>query len=233
MRYFNEIYKETIENPFVHPTTQPAANDTKLESSIKQLEFNLNDQLKQGIQDARSHHNSIANSLDLNVLQINDIGKNICKKSKISPDSFMQLGFQLAYYKQHGTFVGTYESCSTAAFRHGRTECMRPCTIATQKLCKEIVKPTQNISEIRELINLCSKSHGILTREAAMGQGFDRHLYGLRTTAEENNIEKPDIFRDPAYSNLNYNIISTSTLTSNGLLAGGFGPVVKDGYGIA
>lgn len=232
MRYFNEIYKETIENPFIHPTTQPATNDAKFESAIKQLEFNLNDQLKQGIQDARSHHNSITNSLDISFLQMNDIGKNICKKSKISPDSFMQLGFQLAYYKQHGNFVGTYESCSTAAFRHGRTETMRPCTIATQKLCTEIVKLNKNKEDIRELINQCSKAHGILTREAAMGQGFDRHLFGLKITAEQNKIAKPDIFTDPAYSNLNYNIISTSTLTSNGLLAGGFGPVVKDGYGI-
>lgn len=110
---------------------------------------------------------------------------------------------------------------------------MRPCTLATQKLCTEIVKSNNSKAEIRELINQCSKAHGILTREAAMGQGFDRHLFGLRTTAVENQIPKPDIFTDPAYSNINYNIISTSTLSSNGLLAGGFGPVVKDGYGIA
>lgn len=31
---------------------------------------------------------------------------------------------------------------------------------------------------------------------------------------------------------LDHNIISTSTLSSNALLAGGFGPVVNDGYGI-
>lgn len=99
LRYFNEIYKETTENPFVHPSTQPAANDANFESSIKQLEFNLNEKIKQGIQDATSHHNSITNSLDVNFLQMNDIGKNLCKQSKLSPDSFMQLGFQLAYYK--------------------------------------------------------------------------------------------------------------------------------------
>lgn len=28
--------------------------------------------------------------------------------------------------------VATYESCSTAAFKHGRTETMRPCTIETK-----------------------------------------------------------------------------------------------------
>lgn len=31
-----------------------------------------------------------------------------------------------------GKYVGTYESCSTAAFKHGRTETMRPCTMQTK-----------------------------------------------------------------------------------------------------
>lgn len=38
--------------------------------------------------------------------------------------------------------VGTYESCSTAAFKHGRTETVRPCTIKTAVciiLKKEII----------------------------------------------------------------------------------------------
>lgn len=43
---------------------------------------------------------------------------------------------------------------------------------------------------------------------------------------------KPTIFQDPAYSAINYNILSTSTLSSPDVLAGGFGPVVPDGYGI-
>lgn len=66
-----------------------------------------------------------------------------------------------------------------------------------------------------------------------MGQGFDRHLFALRTAAERIRIlENFDLFKDPAYARINHNIISTSTLSSNALHAGGFGPVVKDGYGI-
>lgn len=65
-----------------------------------------------------------------------------------------------------------------------------------------------------------------------MGQGFDRHLYALRCLAEKANVSC-NIFEDPAYATLNYNIISTSTLSSPAVWAGGFGPVVKDGLGIA
>lgn len=84
---------------------------------------------------------------------------------------------------------------------------------------------------MKHLISQCSVKHSQLTKEAALGQGFDRHLYVLRCLAEKSNISC-NIFEDTAYAALNYNIISTSTLSSPAVWAGGFGPVVKDGLGI-
>lgn len=63
------------------------------------------------------------------------------------------------------------------------------------------------------------------------GQGFDRHLFALRKLAEKSG-KNPDIFQDPAYAMINHNILSTSTLSSPVVIAGGFGPVVDDGFGI-
>lgn len=65
-----------------------------------------------------------------------------------------------------------------------------------------------------------------------MGQGFDRHLLALRLIAEKDKKTNINIFEDSAYKAINHNIISTSTLSSPALLAGGFGPVIKDGFGI-
>lgn len=48
--------------------------------------------------------------------------------------------FQIAYYQIAGTHVTTYESCSTAAFKHGRTEAVRPCTIETQVNALKLIK---------------------------------------------------------------------------------------------
>lgn len=64
------------------------------------------------------------------------------------------------------------------------------------------------------------------------GQGFDRHLFALRKMQEELGKNKSSLFEDPAFAAINYNILSTSTLSTPILLAGGFGPVVSDGYGI-
>ena len=43
----------------------------------------------------------------------------------------------------------------------------------------------------------------------------------------------PDIFTDPIYSHMNHIILSTSTLSSDAVLIGGFAPVTPDGYGVA
>lgn len=190
--------------------------------------------MRTGIRRAKETHQSICNGLDMGIFRQYGMGKKTCKVNKVSPDSIMQLGFQLAHYKQFGKFVSTYESCSTAAFRHGRTETMRPCTVHTKEFCVEVeTKKNGNKSELREIINKCSAYHGELTKNAAMGQGFDRHLFGLRKTAEKNEMAMPELFQDPAYAMINYNIISTSTLSSPNIIAGAFGPVVPDGFGLA
>ena len=60
------------------------------------------------------------------------------------------------------------------------------------------------------------------------GQGFDRHLFALRTLAESEKLTMP-IFEDPSYSYINHIILSTSTLSADAVLLGGFAPVTPDG----
>ena len=77
----------------------------------------------------------------------------------------------MAYYRQYGGTVATYESCSTAAFKHGRTETIRPATAATKKVCEMMTKgSTASLAEIRAALEECSKVHGELTKNAAMGE---------------------------------------------------------------
>ena len=64
-----------------------------------------------------------------------------------------------------------------------------------------------------------------------VGQGFDRHLFVLKTIATKNNLEIP-FFTDPAYAKLNHIILSTSTLSDDRVLLGGFAPVTSDGLGV-
>lgn len=78
----------------------------------------------------------------------------------------------------------------------------------------------------------CSINHSELVKEAAMGQGFDRHMFALRKIAQENNLTVPELYNSYGYNFLNKSILSTSTLSAPSVMAGGFGPVVKEGFGI-
>lgn len=194
----------------------------------------MDDKSKAAIKQAERQYKVTVDSLEMRTMINNNLTKSFCKENKVSPDAIMQLGLQLAYYQQHGEYVGTYESCSTAAFKHGRTETIRPCTKDTKQFCDAVSGKVDiwDENQLRQMIQKCSETHGKLIKEAAMGQGFDRHLFGLKHMAEVHNIPLDPIFVSDAYNKINYNILSTSSLSSDALLAGSFGPVVPDGYGI-
>lgn len=232
LRYFNEIYKDSTENPCLHPNSLPYMPN-KGDNSIQSIDFKLDSRIQNDILKASQLHNQTVAGLDVNILRYTGgINKKTCKNSKVSPDAIMQLAFQLAYRQAFGDYVGSYESCSTAAFRHGRTETIRPCTIATKAFCESVLESDSQKEILLQMLQNCSNVHGQLTKEAAMGQGFDRHLFGMRHMAELNGIEIPELYNDEAFKKINHTIISTSTLASQSVLAGSFGPVVPNGLGI-
>ena len=51
------------------------------------------------LEDAKSDLDERVEDLDLVVLRFEDFGKDFIKSQKMSPDGFMQLALQLAYYK--------------------------------------------------------------------------------------------------------------------------------------
>jgi len=234
LRYLNEIYRDTTKQSYVSTSTPhtPADGDTH---NVRFLDFEIDDKTKAAVETAYSKNASIMSNLDMNVMRYPNLNKGTCKRHGLSPDSIMQLSFQLAYRQAFQRYVGTYESCSTSAFRHGRTETMRPCTMATKAFCEAVLQPAQkqpSAGELRAMIDKCSSIHGQLTKDAAMGQGFDRHLFALRHIAQLEGLPQPALYETEAYKRINYNIISTSTLGADTVIAGSFGPVVKDGLGL-
>lgn len=69
-----------------------------------------------------------------------------------------------------GCTAPTYESCSTAAFKHGRTETIRSATTATVACSEAFDKNNPaGVEEMIELVKNSSTMHGQLTKDAAMG----------------------------------------------------------------
>ena len=59
-------------------------------------EFKLTDDLKTDIRKAQENLRNAVSNLDMQYLKYERYGKNYLKKKKISPDSFMQLAFQVS-----------------------------------------------------------------------------------------------------------------------------------------
>lgn len=228
VRYVDNVVKDSIEKPFIHPNSTPASIDS---SVVRCLEFKMDEEIKDGIQMALERLNKAAQDLDFKWLLYHNFGKDFIKKQKLSPDAILQLAFQMAYYRQHGKTVATYESCSTAAFKHGRTETIRPATVATKNCTLAFAEKNAPAAKLRKLMEECSQVHNTLTKEAATGHGFDRHLFMLRRMADPHNL--PELFRDPAYQLINHIILSTSTVSNPVLEIAGFGPVTPNGLGVA
>ena len=229
MRFFDDILNDNFSTAYV-------SNDASMPSScqahgVQEIQFNLDDDLKSRIDKARRSHLEKLSTLDFKAMRRDGFGKNACKKVKVGPDALMQLAFQIANLKVNGSFAPTYESCSTAIYRHGRTETVRPLTAEMHK-CAVAFDQKRGKDKLVSLMQQCSKAHMEMTKNAAQGQGWDRHFFALRNLMAESNASLPDIFRDSSFQKINHIILSTSTLSSTNFGVGGFCPVTPDGYGL-
>lgn len=87
----------------------------------------------------------MADDLQLHILHHNVYGKGFVKKCKLSPDAYIQMALQLAYYRDAGKFCLTYESSMTRLFREGRTETVRPCTLESAAFVKIMEDPNEKV----------------------------------------------------------------------------------------
>ena len=69
---------------------------------------------------ANAKYRDWTKTLGLDYVVYDKMDRNYFKQNKLSPDSMFQLAFQMAYYKMFsGKTPVTYESSSTAVFKHG------------------------------------------------------------------------------------------------------------------
>ncbi|KAI9199507.1 acyltransferase ChoActase/COT/CPT [Polychytrium aggregatum] len=182
--------------------------------------------------EAQRHFDSHRDKHDLHVLYYPGYGKNFIKSAKFSPDAYVQMAIQLAYYKMHGQSCATYESAQTRKFKYGRTETCRTCSTLTvdfvKKMCAADVPASVVLGSLRAAVD----GHVKYMVDAVEAKGVDRHLMGLKLCLEPGE-PVPSFFDDPVYQQTRHWKLSTSQITSEYYDGYGWGEVVPDGYGIA
>uniref|UniRef100_A0A8C3ARM1 Carnitine O-acetyltransferase n=1 Tax=Cyclopterus lumpus TaxID=8103 RepID=A0A8C3ARM1_CYCLU len=193
----------------------------------QKLHFNITPEIKKDIEKAQ-----LAQDLDMRVMVFGHFGKNVPKTHKMSPDAFIQMALQLAYYRMYQCCCATYESASQRMFRLGRTDTIRSASSASATFVKAFDDPSkQNIEKV-DLMVKAVNAHRSYTTMAISGQAIDRHLLGLKMVAVEENLSIPDIYTDTTYAKALHYKLSTSQVPSKTDCIMCFGPIVPDGYGV-
>lgn len=236
LSYFNKVQEHIISecslNPDVRGMRSPIVSDKPTE-----VRFVLSDNIKTEIASAVQFHNDQIDGLEVSFGQNFEINRQWMAKYNIGADGFLQLSLQITHNELHGWPCATYESASTCAFQHGRTETIRPCTADARELTKFYneanIDDIEDCRELDRLLRKAIKTHNGITKDCLSGDGFDRHLFGLLHQATVKGAQKPLFVQDKTFSVMNHFRMSTSTLNSPHVKIGGFGPVVDDGYALS
>eukprot|EP01061_Rhynchopus_euleeides_P046471 TRINITY_DN8835_c0_g1_i1.p2 TRINITY_DN8835_c0_g1~~TRINITY_DN8835_c0_g1_i1.p2 ORF type:complete len:821 (+),score=385.82 TRINITY_DN8835_c0_g1_i1:45-2507(+) len=183
--------------------------------------------------------------LDLLLWEFADYGKGLVKKAKVSPDAWIQMALQLAYFRDQGRFDLTYESSMTRLFAEGRTETIRSCTTQSCAWVRSMDDPNATKEQRLDLLREATEQHTVTSRKAMVGKGVDRHMFAMYVVAVGKGIEA-DFVKNAV--SLPYKL-STSQVPQRQLPkgawpnadmgdkhytpSGGFGPVADDGYGVS
>nr|XP_004657903.2 choline O-acetyltransferase [Jaculus jaculus] len=175
----------------------------------------------------------IVKNLDFVVYKFENYGKAFIKKQKYSPDAFIQVALQLAFYRLYQRLVPTYESASIRRFQEGRVDNIRSATSAALAFVQAVTdrKATVLASEKLRLLQAAIQAQTEFTVMAITGMAIDNHLLALRELARDLCKELPEMFTDETYLMSNHFILSTSQVPTTMEMFCCYGPVVPNGYG--
>ncbi|KAI9807550.1 MAG: hypothetical protein M1825_005490 [Sarcosagium campestre] len=193
LRLASDVYTDTIlrfartingKAPSLWSSTSPdpAKRDPEsfgdVNTTPHKLEWDMLPELRTALRFAETRLADLIQQNEFRTLEFAGYGKNFMTSMGFSPDAFVQMAFQAAYYGLYGRVECTYEPAMTKVYFHGRTEAIRSVTQESTDFVKTFWgenPPTQKVETLRKA---CSK-HTTITKECAKAQGQDRHLYAL------------------------------------------------------
>lgn len=206
------------------------------------LRWDLSPELVSHIEASSLAAVALLEDVDLHLLTHTAYGKGFMKKCRCSPDAFLQMALQLAYYRDAGRFSLTYEASMTRLFREGRTETVRPVTCESRAWVLAMQEPNATVQERRQKLAVACARHQRGYQDAMCGKGIDRHLFCLYVVSKYLEVDSPflrEVLSEPwrlSTSQTPHNqtsLLDLSKFPDFISAGGGFGPVADDGYGVS
>jgi carnitine O-acetyltransferase len=193
LRFASDVYTDTIlrfartingQAPSLWKTTSPDPCKRDPESfgdvttTPHKLEWDMTPELNVAVRFAETRLADLISQNEFECLDFSGYGKNFITSMGFSPDAFVQMAFQAAYYGLYGRVECTYEPAMTKAYLHGRTEAIRSVTEESTNFVQTFWADNPPEAKVEALRKACEQ-HVNNTKSCAKGEGCDRHLYAL------------------------------------------------------
>ncbi|KZZ97378.1 carnitine acetyl transferase [Moelleriella libera RCEF 2490] len=193
LRFASDVYTDTIlrfartingQAPTMWTSTSPDPSKRDAESfgdvntTPRKLEWDMIPELSIAVRFAETRLADLIEQNEFQCLDFDSYGKNFITSMGFSPDAFVQMAFQAAYYGLYGRVECTYEPAMTKFYLHGRTEAIRTVSQESVDFVQAFWADNPAEQKIEALKRACQK-HVQSTRECLKAEGCDRHLYAL------------------------------------------------------
>ncbi|KAF4625067.1 hypothetical protein G7Y89_g13105 [Cudoniella acicularis] len=193
LRFASDVYTDTIlrfartingQAPSLWASTSPdpskrdPASFGDVSTTPHKLEWDMVPELGIALRFAETRLADLIQQNEFQTLDFGYYGKNFITSMGFSPDAFIQMAFQAAYYGLYGRVECTYEPAMTKLYLHGRTEAIRTVSPESVDFVQTFWAENPPQAKVDALRKACQK-HTANTRECSKAQGCDRHLYAL------------------------------------------------------
>lgn len=188
LRFISDIYTDLIlklarningaENTLFDTNIKFASGrDNDLKPVPKLLEFNKTPELMNLVHLSETRLTDLLNQHEYKTLTMK-LDSHLLAKLNLSVDSFLQIGFQIAYYALYGRIANSIEPITTRKFRDARTELIAVQNELIAGLVKLFITSSEDAPKW-DTFKRCCEMHKLLYRDAMAGKGFERHLGAL------------------------------------------------------
>lgn len=160
------------------PSKRDPASFGDVHTTPHKLEWDMGPELNIAVRFAETRLADLIEQHEFRTLDFQHYGKNFITSTGFSPDAFVQMAIQAAYYGLYGRVECTYEPAMTKTFFHGRTEAIRTVSEESVDFVQTFWADNPVEQKVEALRRACQK-HVSNTRDSAKAQGCDRHLYAL------------------------------------------------------
>lgn len=193
LRFASDVYTDTIlrfartingQAPTLWASTSPDPwkrdpdSFGDVNTTPHKLEWDMTPELRIAVRFAETRLADLIEQNEFQCLDFQAYGKNFITSMGFSPDAFVQMAFQAAYYGLYGRVECTYEPAMTKMYLHGRTEAVRSVSDESVHFVQTFWADNPAEQKVEALRRACA-THVATTKDCAKAQGCDRHLYAL------------------------------------------------------